>query len=176
MSLDVLIVTIIVTDNAKNIINALKGRNWVSFCGHNLYLIIENSFKSEKENIRTIMKNIEKVKDLVTLMKRKGIVRKFAENFKSIPQSIETRFNSIYLILKTFVEVCDNLKEFLLIDKKLESDRLLIDEDIIKEKFHCLKYSTKQLLRCVYTRRYSSHIACDIRRCNLLHRVNGKLQ
>ncbi len=31
-------------------------------------------------------------------------------------------------------------------------------------------------LRCVYTRRYSSHIACDIRRCNLLHRVNGKLQ
>jgi hypothetical protein len=66
------------------------------------------------------MKNIEKVKDLVTLMKRKGIVRKFTENFKSIPQSIETRFNSIYLMLKVFVEVCDNLKEFLVIDKKLK--------------------------------------------------------
>ncbi len=46
-------------------------------------------------------------------MKRKGIKRKFAENFKSIPQSIETRFNSIYLMLKIFVEVYDNLKEFL---------------------------------------------------------------
>jgi hypothetical protein len=135
-----------VTDNAKNIINALKDRNWVSFCGHNLYLIIENSFKSEKENIQTIKKNIEKVKDLVTLMKRKGIVRKFAENFKSIPQSIETRFNSIYLILKIFVEVCDNLKELLVIDKKLKSDRLLIDEDIIKELVPLLEIFVVEVL------------------------------
>ncbi len=29
---------------------------------------------------------------------------------------------------------------------------------------------------CIYTGRYSSHIACDIRRCNLLHRVNAKLR
>ncbi len=92
------------------------------------------------------MKNIEKVKDLVTLMKRKGIVRKFAENFKSIPQSIETRFNSIYLMLKVFVEVCDNLKEFLVIDKKLKWDHPLIDEDIIKELVPLLEILYKTTL------------------------------
>jgi hypothetical protein len=58
------------------------------------------------------LKNIEKVKDLVTLMKRKGTMRKFAENLQTIPKSIETRFNSIYLMLKIFVEVYDALKEF----------------------------------------------------------------
>jgi hypothetical protein len=62
MSSDVLIVTIIVTDNAKNMINVLKDRNWVSCCGHNLNLIIKNSLKIEKENIQTIMTNIEKTK------------------------------------------------------------------------------------------------------------------
>ncbi len=104
-----------VSDNAKNMINVLKDRNWVSCCGHNLNLII----KTEKENIQTIMKNIEKVKDLVSLMKCKGIMRKFAENFKSIPQSIETRFKFIYLMLKVIVEVYDNLKEYLVNDEKL---------------------------------------------------------
>jgi hypothetical protein len=79
-------------------------------------------------------------------MKRKGIKRKFAENFKSIPQSIETRFNSIYLMLKVFVEVYDNLKEFLVIDKKLQSDLLLIDEDIIKELVPLLEIFDKTAL------------------------------
>ncbi len=45
-------------------------------------------------------------------MKRKGTMRKFAENLQTIPKSIETRFNSIYLMLKIFVEVYDALKEF----------------------------------------------------------------
>ncbi len=45
-------------------------------------------------------------------MKRKGTMRKFAENLKTIPKSIETRFNSIHLMLKIFVEVYDDLKEF----------------------------------------------------------------
>jgi hypothetical protein len=58
MSWDGLIVTIIVTDNAKDMINALKDRKWVSCCAHNLNLINKNSLKSEKENIQTIMKNI----------------------------------------------------------------------------------------------------------------------
>jgi hypothetical protein len=145
-------------------INALKDRNWVSCCGHNLNLIIKNSLKSEKENIQTIMKNIEKVKDLVTLIKRKGIMRKFAQNFKSIPQSIETRFNSIYLMLKIFVEVYDNLKEFLVIDRKLQSDLLLIDEDIIKELVPLLEIFDKTTLIVSQNSSPTIHLVIQLKR------------
>jgi hypothetical protein len=49
-------------------------------------------------------------------------------------------------MLKVFVEVCDNLKEFLVIDKKLKWDHPLIDEDIIKELVPLLEILYKTTL------------------------------
>ncbi len=69
-----------------------------------------------------INENIEKLKAFVTLMKRKSLMRKFSTNFKAIPQEVETRFNSIYRMLKVFVEVYNDLKTFIAIDKDLQTE------------------------------------------------------
>jgi len=66
-------------------------------------------------------------------MKRKGLMRDFELKFKSIPQEVETRFNSKYHMINTFIDVYGNLKYFAKIDKHLLLEVLSIDEAIVKD-------------------------------------------
>jgi 23S rRNA U2552 (ribose-2'-O)-methylase RlmE/FtsJ len=76
---------------------------------------------------------MDKVKIVVTLMKIKGLMRKFAEKHKSIPQEVETRFNSKFQMIKIFSDMFENLKTFSLIDKELQISLLSVNEEILKE-------------------------------------------
>lgn len=46
-----------------------------SCSGHNINLSLKNTFNNENEEIVKIKFNIENVKSLVTLMKRKGLIQ-----------------------------------------------------------------------------------------------------
>jgi hypothetical protein len=122
-----------VTDNARNMISACNERERYSCCGHNLNLVLKNTFSDSNEVIKNIKENMDKVKIVVTLMKRKGLMRKFAEKHKSIPQEVETRFNSKFQMIKVFSDMFENLKTFSLIDKELQISLLSVNEEILKE-------------------------------------------
>jgi uncharacterized membrane-anchored protein YhcB (DUF1043 family) len=55
---------------------------------------------------------VDDIKEIVTTMKRKDLMRQFSEKYRAIPQEVETRFNSTYNLLKDFVEQYENLKKF----------------------------------------------------------------
>jgi hypothetical protein len=114
----------------KNIISACDDKERYSRSGHHINLVLKNTFKNNDKEIVKINENIEKLKTFVTLMKRKSLMRKFSQNSKAIPQEVETRFNSIYRMLKVFIEVYNDLKIFIVIDKDLQTKLLMIDEVI----------------------------------------------
>ncbi len=55
---------------------------------------------------------MDDIKEIVTTMKRKDLMRQFSEKYRAIPQEVETWFNSTYNLLKDFVEQYENLKKF----------------------------------------------------------------
>ena len=83
-------------------------------------------------NIIWINKNIQNLKTLVTNVKHKRLVRKFAQNFKAIPEEVETRFNSIYRMIKVFLQVYNDLKTST-IDRDLQLKLVSIDEKMMRD-------------------------------------------
>jgi hypothetical protein len=59
-----------VTDNARNMISACNERERYSCCGHNLNSVFKSTFSESNEVIKNIKENMDKVKIVVTLMKR----------------------------------------------------------------------------------------------------------
>jgi hypothetical protein len=82
-----------ITDNARNMISACDDKDRHSCSGHNINLALKHTFLENNNSIKKIKLNLDRVKNIITLMKRKGLMRDFELKFKSIPQEVETRFN-----------------------------------------------------------------------------------
>jgi hypothetical protein len=74
-----------VTDSARNMITACDDKERYSCTGHNMNLALKHTFSNESEEMKIIQKTVNSVKEIVTSMKRKGLMRKFSEKFRAIP-------------------------------------------------------------------------------------------
>jgi hypothetical protein len=108
-----------VTDSARNMITALDDKERYSCSCHNINLALKHTLNNENEIIK-IKETIDCIKGVDGSIKRKGLMRKFAQKHRAIPQEIETRFNSTYQV---FAEQYENLKEFIKIGKELQIKR-----------------------------------------------------
>ncbi|CAH0716752.1 unnamed protein product, partial [Brenthis ino] len=104
-------VNFIVTDNAANIIKAVKGiLGWKSFgCyAHTLNLIVQDA-------LRLVKNDIDKVKRIVAHVKKARFHQRDCQNSKCnkatgkepkrLSQTVDMRWNSTYFMLKRFVEL-----------------------------------------------------------------------
>jgi hypothetical protein len=71
-----------VTDSARNMISALDDEERYSCSGHNINLALKHTLNNENEEIIKTKETIDCIKGIVTSMKRKGLMRKFAENIE----------------------------------------------------------------------------------------------
>lgn len=102
-------VNFMVTDNAANIVKAVKEiLGWKHFgCyAHSLNLVVENS-------LQFIKPQIDKVKLIVAHVKKSTVSSERLQKYqvqqgrdpKRLVQAVETRWNSTYFMLKRFVEL-----------------------------------------------------------------------
>ncbi len=90
---------------------------------------------------------MDDIKEIVTTMKTKGLMRQFSENYRAIPREIETRFNSTYNSLKVFVKQYKNLKEFTKRDKELPVNIISVKEEVIEKVLPLLEvFNTSTLI------------------------------
>jgi hypothetical protein len=104
-----------VSDNGPNIVKALEVYSRISCSGHNLNLVSKHSI----ESVQNIKKFIDTIKSIISKLKKNGIMKKL-EIF--IPQSCDTRFNSIYSMLNSFEKNFEKLTEFA---RKNKEDKIL---------------------------------------------------
>lgn len=102
-------VNFMVTDNAANIVKAVKEvLGWKHFgCyAHSLNLIVEHALQLTKQQV-------DKVKIIVTHIKKSTVAAERLHKYqvqqgqdpKRLCQAVETRWNSTYIMLKRFVEL-----------------------------------------------------------------------
>jgi hypothetical protein len=97
-------------------------------------------------------------------MKRKGLMRDFELKFKSIPQEVETRFNSKYHMINAFIDVYENLKEFAKVDKDLVLEVLSIDEAVLKDIIPIFKIFDTSTLILSQNNSPTIHLVIQIKR------------
>jgi hypothetical protein len=147
-----------VSDNGRNIVKALEVYNRISCSGHNLNLVSEHKFSSVE-----IIKNlIESIKSIVCNLKKNGIMKQL-EIF--IPQSCDTRFNSIYSMLSSFVKNFEILIEFA---RKNKKDKLLtkiinIDRKLLTSCIKILSFFNNATLELSYNESPTIHKVIPIK-------------
>jgi hypothetical protein len=114
-----------VSDNGLNIGKALKVYSRISFSGHNLNLVSKHSIKS----VENIQKFTDTIKSIISKLRKNGIMKKL-EIF--IPQSCDTRFNSINSMLNSFEKNFEKLTEFARKNKdKILTKLISIDKKLL---------------------------------------------
>jgi hypothetical protein len=101
---------IFVTDNAGNVVNACKGYIHVSCAGHNINLVLKHSLKDSK--LKLIPNLVKNVKEIITQLKRSCKMRELSKLGLSVPQEVETRFNSKYRMLHQFMLKFENIRSY----------------------------------------------------------------
>lgn len=139
-----------VTDQGPNILKALENQKRLNCTAHLINTVLRNAF-SEKhsEKIPHIHNLVINCKDLVTYFKQSGKVSKLS---KTLQQSVETRWNSIFIMLNSVLFVLNDIKTVLReqnnsIDQS-DFDAFDIDENLLKELIGFLEIfdeATKEL-------------------------------
>ncbi len=153
-----------VTDNARNMISACDDKDRYSCSGHNINLALKHTFLENNNSTKEIKLNLDRVKNIITLMKRKGLMRDFELKLKSIPQDVETRFNSKYHMINAFIDVYENLKDFAKVDKDLLLEVLSIDEAILKDIIPIFKMFDTSTLILSQNNSLTIHLVIQIKR------------
>lgn len=92
-----------VTDNAFNITKAVQIYNYITCSGHNLNLISKHSFEGNT-NLKNLVNAIKKI---VENIRKKKVLKEFSI---FIPQSVHTRFNSVYFMMDSFASNYQTIK------------------------------------------------------------------
>ena len=125
--------SVFVTDNGANVVAAFKQYKRLSCACHNLNLVMEDVLK--KKPISELKALIDSSKKLVKYFKHSTLNTKLS---KTLKQDINTRWNSIFIMLSSIHEVQDEVKR-VLIDKN-EVNRLAgIDFTLLEALLNFLK-------------------------------------
>ncbi|CAK1582297.1 unnamed protein product [Parnassius mnemosyne] len=127
-------VVLAITDNAKNIVNAINLLGWKHFgCyAHTLNLVVDDALKIVKDTL-------EKIKNIVSYFKRsssatdrliKYQVQQQINIPKKLKQSIPTRWNSTFFMLQRFVELEEAVRATLALVQR-DFDESLSEDDWI---------------------------------------------
>lgn len=128
-----LINSVIVTDNGANVVSAFNNFKRLSCACHNLNLLMTDVL--EKDPIYEIRQLIDASKKLVKYFKHSELNNKLS---KSLKQDVQTRWNSVYIMLQSIFDVKDEIKY--LLSEKNQSNRIAdIDFEIINQVLEFLK-------------------------------------
>lgn len=96
-----------ITDRGSNIVKALQNQRRMDCMAHALNTVLRNSFSEQNLNSSNIQMVISNAKYLVTHFKRTGKIRNLK---KTLHQSVDTRWNSIYAMLNSIYDQLDDVK------------------------------------------------------------------
>lgn len=100
---------IFITDRGGNLVNALEGYNRRSCLNH----FINNMVKKAISSSKVVSKMKTSLTRLIKYFKSSGRAANFSENLKSFAS---TRWNSLYLVLESFLNVFDEVQDNIPLD------------------------------------------------------------
>lgn len=100
---------VMVTDNGSNVVAAFKNYSRQSCACHNINLVMSDLF--EKSNFDDIKTLVEACKKLVCYFKHSQLNSKLS---KTLKQQVKTRWNSIYTMISSIIEMKTEIQSLLL--------------------------------------------------------------
>lgn len=124
---------VMVTDNGANVVAAFKSYTRLSCTCHNLNLVMNDLF--EKSSLTSIKLLVEECKKLVGYFKHSQLNSNLS---KTLKQQIKTRWNSIFIMFKSIMDVKTEIQSMLL--EKNEIQRIAnIDFNLLSSLLLLLK-------------------------------------
>jgi hypothetical protein len=122
----------ITTDNCPAMISAFSDEEWISCSAHNINLLHKHSYRQLKSEFQDneIVLIIKASKELVQYCKRSGIQQHLDIKLK---QSINTRWDSKYLMLESIQKCLPQLKIISLTNSRIYGLLVKINENILSQ-------------------------------------------